>query len=32
VVHLPFDPRTFTGEILRRQAPASPVDRPSPAV
>jgi DNA-binding response OmpR family regulator len=32
VVHLPFDPRTFTGEILRRQAPASPADRPSPAV
>jgi DNA-binding response OmpR family regulator len=31
VVHLPFDPRTFTGEILRRQAPASPADRPSPA-
>jgi DNA-binding response OmpR family regulator len=30
VVHLPFDPRTFTAEILRRLAPASPADRPSP--
>jgi DNA-binding response OmpR family regulator len=31
VVHLPFDPGTFTAEILRRLAPASPADRPSPA-
>jgi len=31
VVHLPFDPQTFTAEILRRLALASPVDRPSPA-
>jgi DNA-binding response OmpR family regulator len=30
-VHVPFDPRTFTAEILRRLAPASPVDSPSPA-
>jgi DNA-binding response OmpR family regulator len=30
IVHLPFDPRTFTAEILRRLAPTSPVDRPSP--
>ena len=32
VVHLPFDPGTFTAEILRRLAPASPADKPSPAV
>lgn len=31
VVHLPFDPGTFTAEIVRRLAPASPVDKPSPA-
>jgi DNA-binding response OmpR family regulator len=31
VVHLPFDPRTFTAEILRRLAPASLVDTPSPS-
>jgi DNA-binding response OmpR family regulator len=31
VVRLPFDPRTFTAEILRRLSPASPADRPSPA-
>jgi DNA-binding response OmpR family regulator len=31
VVHLPFDPGTFTAEILRRLAPASPADKPSPA-
>jgi DNA-binding response OmpR family regulator len=30
VVHLPFDPRTFTAEILRRLAPALPADRPYP--
>ena len=30
VVHLPFDPRTFTAEILRRLAQASPADTPSP--
>jgi DNA-binding response OmpR family regulator len=30
VVHLPFDPGTFTAEILRRLAPASPADKPSP--
>jgi len=30
IVHLPFDPRTFTAEILRRLAPASPADTPSP--
>jgi CheY-like chemotaxis protein len=30
IVHLPFDPGTFTGEILRRLAPASPADMPSP--
>jgi DNA-binding response OmpR family regulator len=30
VVHLPFDPGTFTAEILRRLAPASPADMPSP--
>jgi DNA-binding response OmpR family regulator len=32
VVHLPFDPRTFTAEILRRLAPASPADTPYPAI
>ncbi|HEU4680430.1 MAG TPA: response regulator [Gemmatimonadales bacterium] len=31
VVHLPFDPRTFTAEILRQLAPALPADNPSPA-
>jgi DNA-binding response OmpR family regulator len=31
VIHLPFDPDTFTAEILRRLAPASPADTPSPA-
>jgi DNA-binding response OmpR family regulator len=31
VIHLPFDPDTFTAEILRRLAPASPADMPSPA-
>jgi DNA-binding response OmpR family regulator len=31
IVHLPYDPRTFTAEILRRLAPASPVDTPSPS-
>lgn len=31
VVHLPFDPGTFTAEILSRLAPVSPADRPSPA-
>jgi signal transduction histidine kinase len=31
VVHLPFDPRTFTAEILHRQAPASPADTPFPS-
>ena len=30
VVPLPFDPGTFTAEILRRLAPASPADKPSP--
>lgn len=30
VVQVPFDPGTFTGEILRRLAPALPADRPSP--
>jgi DNA-binding response OmpR family regulator len=30
VVQLPFDPRTFTAEILRRRAPTSPADTPSP--
>jgi DNA-binding response OmpR family regulator len=30
VVSLPFDPRTFTAEILRRLAAASPADKPSP--
>jgi DNA-binding response OmpR family regulator len=30
IVHLPFDPKTFTAEILRRLAPASPADTPSP--
>ena len=30
VVHLPFDPRTFTAEILRLRAPTSPADTPSP--
>jgi hypothetical protein len=30
VVQLPFDPGTFTEEILRRLEPASPADRPSP--
>jgi DNA-binding response OmpR family regulator len=32
VVHLPFDPGTFTAEILRRLTPASPADRPSPSI
>jgi DNA-binding response OmpR family regulator len=32
VVPLPFDPGTFTAEILRRLAPASPADKPSPSV
>ncbi|MGH7508859.1 MAG: response regulator [Gemmatimonadales bacterium] len=31
VVHLPFDPGTFTAEILRRLAPVSPADKPSSA-
>jgi DNA-binding response OmpR family regulator len=31
ILHLPFDPGTFTAEILRRLAPASPADRPSPS-
>jgi len=31
VVHLPFDPGTFTAEILRRLSPASPADTPFPA-
>jgi hypothetical protein len=31
VVHLPFDPGTFTAEIVRRLTPASPADTPSPA-
>jgi DNA-binding response OmpR family regulator len=30
VVPLPFDPGTFTAEILRRLAPAWPADKPSP--
>jgi DNA-binding response OmpR family regulator len=30
VVSLPFDPGTFTSEILRRLAPVSPADKPSP--
>ena len=30
IVRLPFDPRTFTAEILRRLAPLSPADTPSP--
>jgi DNA-binding response OmpR family regulator len=30
IVPLPFDPRTFTVEILRRLAPASPADTPFP--
>jgi DNA-binding response OmpR family regulator len=30
VVHLPFDPGTFTAEILRRLSPAWPVDTPYP--
>jgi DNA-binding response OmpR family regulator len=30
IVRLPFDPGTFTADILRRLAPASPADRPSP--
>jgi DNA-binding response OmpR family regulator len=30
VVPRPFDPGTFTAEILRRLAPASPADKPSP--
>jgi DNA-binding response OmpR family regulator len=30
IIHLPFDPGTFTAEILRRLAPASPADMPSP--
>jgi DNA-binding response OmpR family regulator len=29
IVHLPFDPGTFTAEILRRLVPAWPADRPS---
>jgi DNA-binding response OmpR family regulator len=29
-VNLPFDPRTFTSEILSLLAPASPADKPSP--
>ena len=32
VVQLPFDPGTFTAEILRRLTPASPIDTPSPAI
>jgi DNA-binding response OmpR family regulator len=32
VVHLPFDPGTFTEEIVRRLSPASPADNPSPAI
>ena len=31
VVHLPFDPGTFTGEIVRRLTLASPADTTSPA-
>ncbi len=30
VVPLPFDPGTFTAEILRRLSPAWPADNPSP--
>ena len=30
IVRLPFDPGTFTAEILHRQAPASPADTPFP--
>jgi DNA-binding response OmpR family regulator len=30
VIHLPFDPGTFTAEILRRLAPTSPADTPFP--
>jgi signal transduction histidine kinase len=30
VVRLPFDPKTFTAEILRKRAPAWPADTPSP--
>jgi DNA-binding response OmpR family regulator len=30
VIHLPFDPKTFTAEILRLLAPTSPADMPSP--
>jgi DNA-binding response OmpR family regulator len=30
VIQLPFDPKTFTAEILRRLAPALPADRPFP--
>lgn len=32
VVRLPFDPGTFTAEIVRRLSPASPADTPFPAV
>jgi len=32
VVQLPFDPGTFTAEILRRLSPAWPVDTPFPEV
>jgi signal transduction histidine kinase len=32
VVGLPFDPGTFTAEIVRRLSPASPADRPYPAI
>jgi hypothetical protein len=32
VVTLPFDPGTFTEEILRRLAPAWPADTPSPSI
>jgi DNA-binding response OmpR family regulator len=31
VVQLPFDPGTFTAEIVRQLTPASPADTPSPA-
>jgi CheY-like chemotaxis protein len=31
VVHLPFDPGTFTAEIMRRLSPAWPADMPSRA-
>ncbi|MFL5534031.1 MAG: hypothetical protein ACJ8BC_18890, partial [Gemmatimonadales bacterium] len=30
IVRLPFDPGTFTAEILRRLAPVLPADTPSP--